>query len=199
MTARRPAQQGTHHRARRCAAALAAVLALCPAAACSADDRPAAAPSSARFTENGVTVDLSLGKWDGSAGTLTAVFTPERAGYHLYSLDLPPDGIDGVGRPTSLRLRGGLEQTGRPAADSAPHPLQLPGDLPAVPVYPDGPVTVTLPVHRTASGAATVLVGYAACSETQGCMLPVDGHPVELTLDGSTVGFPAAAESTAAH
>ncbi|MEV8093415.1 hypothetical protein [Kitasatospora sp. NPDC085879] len=188
MTARRPRRP-----LRPWAAALAAGLAVGPAAGCAPDTRPAPAavpaPSSARFTENGVTVDVALRGWDGSAGTLTAVFTPAKAGYHLYSLDLPPDGIDGVGRPTSLRLRGGLAEAGRPAADRPVHRLQLPGGLAPVPVYPDGPVTVTLPVRRAQAGTATVLVGYAACSETQGCMFPVEGHPVGVTVDGGTVRF----------
>ncbi|GAA1104044.1 hypothetical protein [Kitasatospora arboriphila] len=170
-------------------AALAAGLLLGPAAGCASTGGPAQRPSSASFTENGVTVDLSVDRWDGTAGTLTAVFTPTAAGYHLYSLDLPPGGVDGIGRPVSLKLRGGLEQTARPTTGAAVHDLQLPGGLPPVPVYPDGPVTVTLPVHRTAEGPATVLVGYAACSETKGCLFPVDAHPVEATVDGTSVRF----------
>ncbi|MFD0528095.1 hypothetical protein ACFQ1I_14870 [Kitasatospora arboriphila] len=121
------------------------------------------------------------------------MFTPTAAYYHLYSLDLPPGGVDGIGRPVSLKLRGGLEQTARPTTGAAVHDLQLPGGLPPVPVYPDGPVTVTLPVHRTAEGPATVLVGYAACSETKGCLFPVDAHPVEATVDGTSVRFAAPA------
>lgn len=175
---------------------LAAGLVLGPTAGCASTARPAAAPSSARFTENGVTVDLSVDRWDGSAGTLSAVFTPTAAGYHLYSLDLPPGGVDGIGRPIALRLRGGLEQTGRPATGSPVHDLQLPGGLPPVPVYPDGPVTVTLPVHRAHEGPATVLVGYAACSETKGCLFPVDSHPVELTVDDGSVRFAAPGRAT---
>ncbi len=189
MTAPRPA-------GRVRAAVLAAGLALGAIAGCASTARPAQAPSSARFTENGVTVDLSVDRWDGSAGTLTAVFTPTAAGYHLYSLDLPPGGVDGIGRPISLRLRGGLEQTARPTTGAAVHDLRLPGGLPPVPVYPDGPVTVTLPVHRTQEGPATVLVGYAACSETKGCLFPVDAHPVELTVGGGSVRFAAAGPAT---
>jgi hypothetical protein len=48
-----------------------------------------------------------------------------------------------------------------------------------LPVYPDGPVTLTLPV--TASGhTVEAVIGYAACSATQ-CLLPVAGRTVALT------------------
>lgn len=63
-----------------------ALLSLAALTACgdqSADKAPAAAAAKASaptttFTENGVTVTLSVADWQASKGTLTAVFTPRR-------------------------------------------------------------------------------------------------------------------------
>ena len=110
--------------------------------------------------------------------SLTATYRPDRAGFHLYSAAMPPDGVDGLGRPTVLAAGHGLTATGPAVADRAPttlHEAPL-GDPP--PVYPDGPVTLTLPV--TTSGAPVeAVIGYAACSLTQ-CLMPITEQAVTL-------------------
>ena len=54
-----------------------------------------------------------------------------------------------------------------------------------LPVYPDGPVTLTEPVRLTnppgAARSATVLISYAACSHTV-CLQPVVNQPVAVAL-----------------
>ncbi|WP_344446068.1 hypothetical protein [Kitasatospora nipponensis] len=149
-------------------------------------------PPASRFSQNGVTVALSVADWKDGSGTLRATFTPEQAGFHLYSVDLPPDGIDGVGRPTSVQVTGALEAVGAPRVSVPVRPLVLPGDASALPVYPDGPVTVSITVRTTANGRgeATVLVGYAACSVTAGCLFPVTGHPVAVRVGTTGAVFP---------
>ncbi|MFD0269321.1 hypothetical protein ACFVGY_22545 [Streptomyces sp. NPDC127106] len=152
---------------------------------------PASASASASaattsFSEKGVTVTLSVSGWQASKGTLTAVFTPEEKGFHLYSTDLPADGIEGVGRPTAMSVTGALEAEGTLTAAAKVRSIRVPGVGAPVPVYPDGPVTTTLPVRADGNGEATVLLGYASCSERDGCTIPVSDRPVRLriTADG---------------
>ncbi|UQX04507.1 hypothetical protein [Streptomyces sp. RerS4] len=145
-----------------------------------------------RFSENGVTVTLSLSDWQASKGTLNAVFTPEAEGFHLYSMDLPPTGIEGVGRPTTVAVTGVLAAEGPLRTASTVRSIQVPGVDTPVPVYPDGPVTTTLPVRASAHGEATVLLGYASCSTRDGCTIPVSGRPVRVrvTRDGPAFATP---------
>ncbi|MFE2876140.1 hypothetical protein ACFXG6_05745 [Streptomyces roseus] len=186
-------------RASRTARVSAAVLCTAALAACgghragdAGDARPSAATTS--FTEQGVTVTLTVSEWHGSTGTLSAVFAPERKGFHLYSTDLPADGVEGVGRPTAISVSGAVKADGRPAASADVRSITVPGVEAPVPVYPDGPVTLTLPVRADGDGGgdrggeATVLLGYASCSAQDGCTIPVSGHPVHLnvTADGAT-------------
>ncbi|MFF5445617.1 hypothetical protein [Streptomyces sp. NPDC012888] len=157
-----------------------------PAAAAATTHAVAAAPTT-RFTENGVTVTLTVSGWQGSRGTLTAVFTPEEEGFHLYSTDLPAGGVEGVGRPTTVAVRGALAAEGRLRAAAPVRSVSLPGVGAPVPVYPDGPVTTTLAVRAGGDGDATVLLGYASCSEREGCTIPVSDRPVRLRV---TAGRP---------
>ncbi len=170
-------------------AAAAAFLSLAALAACGA--QPAgggdAAPTT-RFTENGVTVTLSLSDWHAPNGTLSAVFTPEE-GFHLYSTDLPATGIEGVGRPTAVDVTGVLRAAGKLTAAAEVRTISLPGVEAPVPVYPDGPVTTTLPVRADGNGEATVLLGYASCSSRDGCTIPVSDRPVHLRVTDDGLAF----------
>ncbi|MET9604911.1 hypothetical protein ABZZ17_07550 [Streptomyces sp. NPDC006512] len=164
----------------------AALLPLAALTAC-AGAQPAgsgAAPATARFTANGVTVTLTVSDWHAPKGTLTAVLTPEQ-GFHLYSTDLPLTGIEGVGRPTTMAVTGALTAEGKAEAAAEVRSITLPGVGAPVPVYPDGPVTVTLPVRADGDGDATVLFGYASCSTQEGCTIPVSDHPVPLRVTGA--------------
>ncbi|MFE2849874.1 hypothetical protein ACFXJO_01905 [Streptomyces lavendulae] len=183
---------------RRLLRAAGALVPLALLVACGGKPAGAAAdnpPPTARFSENGVTVTLSVSDWQPSkrTGTLTAVFAPEAAGFHLYSTALPPTGIEGVGRPTAVAVTGTLAADGPLTAAQPVRPIRVPGVDSPVPVYPDGPVTTTLPVRASGSGdgsgdGATVLIGYASCSTRDGCTIPVSDHPVRLRV---TDGIPA--------
>jgi hypothetical protein len=48
-----------------------------------------------------------------------------------------------------------------------------------LPVYPDSPVTVTVPARRTGNGRAEVLVTYGACSAIT-CLRPVRNRLIIL-------------------
>ncbi|MEU9376058.1 hypothetical protein AB0D94_20100 [Streptomyces sp. NPDC048255] len=182
---------------RRCRRArmAAALVPLAALVACGGGEPAAASGGPApttRFSENGVTVTLSVSEWHASKGTLTAVFTPEAAGFHLYSTDLPPTGIEGVGRPTTVAVTGALGAQGTLQAAAEVRSIEVPGVDAPVPVYPDGPVTTTLAVRASGSGEATVLIGYASCSTQDGCTIPVSDRPVHLrvTDDGPTFVAP---------
>ncbi|MFJ6793167.1 hypothetical protein [Streptomyces sp. NPDC091268] len=175
----------------RTARAAAALLCLAALAACGEQPAPAGSAATTSFTENGVTVTLSLSDWHSPRGTLTAVFTPEEKGFHLYSTDLPATGVGGVGRPTAVAVTGALRAEGKLTAAGEVRTIRVPGVDAPVPVYPDGPVTTTLPVRRDAAGNgdATVLLGYASCSTEEGCTIPVSDRPVHLRLTDEGPAF----------
>src|SRR5436190_6425030 len=58
-----------------------------------------ATPSStlATFTENGVTVEIVSQLKPSGQGWLSGTFTPVEDGFHLYSHDLPRNGLNGQG------------------------------------------------------------------------------------------------------
>ncbi|MFD9727690.1 hypothetical protein [Streptomyces sp. NPDC059072] len=173
----------------RIAAALIPLAALVACGGQSAKAGGGAAPTT-RFTENGVTVTLTVSDWHAPNGTLTAVFTPEGKGFHLYSTDLPAAGIEGVGRPTAVDVTGVLRADGKLTASADVRTINVPGVEAPVPVYPDGPVTTKLPIRADGNGEATVLLGYASCSSKEGCTIPVSDRPVHLSVgdDGPTFG-----------
>jgi hypothetical protein len=129
------------------------------------------------FTDQGVSVAIHL---TGDGTKLLTTFTPQRPGFHLYSVGLPAGGIQGLGRPTRVEVAGALRSRGPLTAESPLRMLAMQGTDLTFPVYPDGAVTTELPVAVDANGDAKVLVSYAACSAEE-CLMPVLGHPVELT------------------
>ncbi|WSP42630.1 hypothetical protein OG247_38480 [Streptomyces sp. NBC_01244] len=175
-----------HSRKARLAAALLSLAAL---TACGGEPAEAGPAPTTSFTENGVTVTLSVSDWHPPRATLTAVFTPEEKGFHLYSTELPATGIEGVGRPTSMAVTGVLRADGKLTAAADVRTISVPGVDAPVPVYPDGPVTTTLPVRLDGSGEATVLLGYASCSTEEGCTIPVSDRPVHLRVGDGGPAF----------
>lgn len=140
-----------------------------------------AAPT-AHVTANGVTVKVTLLPASDGHREIRATFSPQQAGFHLYSIDLPPQGVDGLGVPTRLSVAGDLTAVGKPTTN-LPIRLLRPAGLSAeLPVYPNGPVTFTLPVRRTGSHQADVIVSYGACSETR-CLVPVTNKVIHLRLE----------------
>ncbi|MGW8601408.1 hypothetical protein ACWGLB_21030 [Streptomyces sp. NPDC055893] len=177
--------------------AAAALLATASLTSCGQESAPphataataATAETETEFNENGVTVRLSVADWKSDAGTLVATFTPDEAGFHLYSTALPAEGVEGVGRPTEVRPVGSVATAGEMTVDKPVKSITVPGVRAAVPVYPDGPVTVTLPIRATAPGEARVLIGYASCSSTEGCTIPVADRAVSLRTSEHGLSF----------
>jgi hypothetical protein len=138
----------------------------------------------ASFTDNGVEVVIRLERDAQEQDLLTATFTAITPGFHVYSKDIPRDGIDGLGRPTLLELptgskmqaAGSLQESVAPLAES----IQI--DLPELLVYPDGPVRLSLAVklpQETGNINDYVSVTYMACSQ-KGCKKPVEGKVITV-------------------
>lgn len=136
------------------------------------------------FTDGGVRVSAVIERAGAGALDVTVTLRPQQAGFHLYSLDLPDGGIDGLGIPTRVSVTGGLSPDG-PATTATASQLLRPAGLDvALPVYPDGPVTLRLAAHRAggASRSARLTLTYGACSERYGCRPPVREHALDLPL-----------------
>jgi hypothetical protein len=129
---------------------------------------------------SGVTVTVRFTTTAGGKA-LKATFSPDRPGFHIYSISLPDAGINGLGIPTRLSAQGGLAPVGPVTADKPVKLLDLTDLGVRLPVYPDGSVTLTLPVTTTGSARADVIVSYAACSPTT-CMAPVTRQSMSLDL-----------------
>ena len=136
--------------------------------------------------DGGVKVTFSLSKATEGKRWLKAKFSPTEKGYHLYSKDLPVDGLDGIGRPTLLALQkhGAITKVGSLTADKDVHILNSPLNADGFPVYPDGPVTLTLPFEISEGSnlfEVTASVTYMACTNSS-CNPPVEGKKVTLQV-----------------
>ena len=150
---------------------------------------PASAPQDlgrvvGSLREQGVEVTFGWISDPGAPPVLTARFTPQQPGFHLYSADLPAGGVDGVGRPTRLEVGGGLTAAGVAHPDTRAVELRVDGLGAPLPVYPDGPVTVRQPVRVTPGVPDLVWVTYAVCSRSS-CLPPVIRHRVALAVTGA--------------
>ncbi len=137
------------------------------------------------LVKNGVSVAISLERTGSSPetteATLVGVFTPDpqhAEPLHLYGLTLPAGGPGiatrlAVPADSLLRVRGPL--TAEPE----------PQDLAGLSVFPDGPVTLRLPVQLPNGDgmpvAVTVLVDYLACTHDS-CLIPVIRGKVTLSV-----------------
>jgi hypothetical protein len=143
----------------------------------------------AEFTESYVHVLIELVRTGDEQASLAATFTPTEADAHLYSMDLPKQGVNGLGRPTlielpegsSLQAAGGLQESVESNLDS------VSAELPALAVYPAGAVTLTLPVNVPETGNTPiddhVLITYMACT-SNGCHAPVLEKIVDVQIPG---------------
>jgi hypothetical protein len=144
-------------------------------------------PAIAELTEASVRVVASI-EWDDQhRPILRATFTPLEAGFHLYGKDLPPTGIQGVGRPTRLDLpkQSSIRAVGPAFSDVVPHDLQFDAIGAALPIYPEGPVSIRLPVElRPADGGfiAQLAVSYMACQTNGQCRIPVTNKAIEARI-----------------
>jgi hypothetical protein len=141
----------------------------------------------AEMTKNGVSVTINL-ETDGQGDSaLLATFSPLEEDTHLYSMDLPMEGVDGLGRPTRLELAPGVQMqaSGSLEESTAAQSVEISLDLPILPVYPAGLVTMRLPVSLPEEEGGTfadqVLVTSMACS-VRGCLRPVMGEAIDIQV-----------------
>ncbi|MBI5822930.1 MAG: hypothetical protein HZB18_02810 [Chloroflexi bacterium] len=147
------------------------VLSALLASACSAKEE---ALKLAEFTKNSVTVSIYLSAPKDGTSSLVAAFVPLN-GLHLYSKDIPRNGVDGLGRPTLLELTQDSQiMAAGDLMESVP--AQFPDFEPRdLLVYPAGMVTLTLPVTFPIGKSWVddeISVTYMACNDT-GCRAPV--------------------------
>ena len=138
------------------------------------------------FTQNGVQVEVSLEKDATGQTSVAATYRPLNAGYHLYSKDLPRTGIDGVGRPSLLEISGnGVQSTGALLESVPTIKLNATWSKEPVPVYPEGPVTLRLPIKFLEDSVSPIVaklsLTYETCSATT-CFPPVVGKTIPVTL-----------------
>jgi hypothetical protein len=136
------------------------------------------------FPESHVALAVRFEPSSDVAGTLVATFTPDGEGIHLYGAELPRGGIDGAGLPTLVEvLDAAWRTTGPLVASVDAEAVALAGFDEPFPIYPDGPVTLRLPVERASSGGAASIaasVTFMACTSSGACYLPVRDHPVDI-------------------
>lgn len=139
----------------------------------------------ASFREKFVDVSISLERDSNGGAVLSATFTPSQD-HHLYSKDIPINGLEGLGRPTLLELTEKSQMTtlgelieSVPAQEPDFEPKELL-------VYPAGPVTLKLPVKLPPGNDwidDQVKITYMACSAYQ-CKPPVEGKIVSVRIPG---------------
>jgi hypothetical protein len=146
----------------------------------------------ASFHEHGVRVDLAIERDFLGTLVLASTYTPDDPTSHLYSVDLPRGGIDGIGRPTLLEMpaQPGIETLGPVGANRAVLYRSVEGFATVFPIYPDGAVTLRQPIRvlsEEPGRMAEVRVTYMACSSRGYCMPPVIGKQlvVPFTIEGA--------------
>jgi len=132
-----------------------------------------------------VTVQIDSAWDDDDTLVVRATFTPGDTGFHLYSTSLPLEGLEGLGRPTLVEVSEPerFSEVGELTADKTTVDLAQETLNLTFPVYPDGPVTLYLPLRfRSADDAAnpvSLKLTYMACSD-QTCHRPVTGAEVQV-------------------
>jgi hypothetical protein len=140
----------------------------------------------AAFSQNYVSVDINLQQDPSQKIYLSATFTPDK-GYHLYSKDIPREGVYGQSRPTLMELtpQSQMRSIGGLTASVADEVSSMGTDR--LLVYPAGPVTLRLQVTLppgTGRYADQLSVTYEACSQTT-CLTPVIERMVKVKVPGS--------------
>jgi hypothetical protein len=146
-----------------------------------------------RFAEHDVAVEIALERDQSGKTWLVGTYTPSRAGFHLYGKDLPKAGIRGVARPTLLELVSStsIRPAGPLIADQATIDLDVAALGLTFPVYPEGAVTLRLPVTLTARDSATaeLSVTYMSCSDRT-CLPPVIDRRIAVKIPDLAASAP---------
>jgi hypothetical protein len=139
----------------------------------------------ATSAENKVEVTIALIRNEDGQFILSATFTPQLLNMHLYSKEIPRNGVEGVGRPTLLELAEGsaLKANGE-VTESIVSSQSSSFDAEGLLLYPAGPVTLSLPVLLPDGNDWVndeVIVTYMACDD-RGCRAPVQQKPIAIKI-----------------
>ncbi len=158
------------------------MLAVCVAASCSQSADGQLDPGVLASLEE-QSVKVTVDRWQDDAGQilLRATFEPTESGLHLYDVDLPPTGVQGVGRPTRLAVIA--DPTATPNADLKPMPLLIDAFEEPLSIYPDSAVTLVLksPLVEADNGSIEISITYMACYTDGGCKFPVEDRRFLIT------------------
>ncbi len=141
----------------------------------------------AEFEANGVKTVAFLESDEHGELLLRATFAPIAYGFHLYSKDLDPNKTGGVGRATQFELlpNPSLRAVGQAFTDVAPQSHAIPELNVSIDIYPDGPVTMRLPIEiaeAATSIKAQVAISYMACKTDGVCLPPVDRQILDIEV-----------------
>lgn len=132
-------------------------------------------------TEHDVKVRIDVIRSPSGELRLSGTFTPLRQKFYLYSKELPRDGLNGLGRPTLLEVirSDSIELTGPLEADRPVQNIYVKTLDLSFPVYPVGPVTLSLPFELAGNSdrvSMEIAFTYMTCSDKT-CLPPViDKH-----------------------
>ncbi|HEX2993610.1 MAG TPA: hypothetical protein VHP14_02235 [Anaerolineales bacterium] len=140
-------------------------------------------------TENEVDVRIEVIKRPSGQLSLSGTFTPTRQQFYLYGKDLPRDGLNGLGRPTLLEVlkSDSIKVTGPLTADQPVQYVYVKTLDLSFPVYPIGPVRLSLPFERIGNGSPVsmeISITYMACSDRT-CLPPVIDKHISIQAPAS--------------
>ena len=140
------------------------------------------------FTESYVTVSIALERNVGGEYFLSATFLPPD-GYHLYSKDIPLNGVNGLGRPTLLELTEDSLITALGTLTESVNAQEPDFEPKELLVYPAGEVTLRLPIELPPGNHwidEELKITYMACSAYQ-CKPPVEAKIVPIRFPSANV------------
>lgn len=145
-----------------------------------------ASTAATEFSSNGVRVVFSIESNTNGKPLIRATFTPTN-GFHLYSKDLDPTKSRGIGLATRLELlpHPAIRVTGPVFADVTPQTYHFKELDAKVDLYPDGPVTLRLPIEfvgKSTSTPARLALSYMACLTDGVCLFPIERQIVNVHI-----------------
>jgi hypothetical protein len=138
----------------------------------------------ATAAESKVDVSVNLIRDESGQFFLSATFTPQVLNMHLYSKEIPKNGVDGLGRPTLLELAKDSALKANGELTESVVSSQAPLDSNGLLLYPAGPVTLSLPVLLPEGNNWVndeVMITYMACDD-RGCRAPVQQKPIAIKI-----------------
>ena len=138
------------------------------------------------FSKHQVHVKIMLEVIDDEVATLVTEFVPTDPTLHLYSKDLPVNGINGIGRPTLVTIKSGpLFANGGLISNIDDFEQEFPAIDMQFPIYPEGSVTLSQNVkytNRSGAEEVTIAITYMACSNKGYCFPPVEEYLISSKI-----------------